>query len=306
MEGPGGDHGARENHFVDTAEALNATTHRDEVLLHLKMTRDACSYAYDKLNRSNSRWQQLIMVVATTGAFSTAVLALADKTGWPFELVPILVQTVAGAMAAWIRFYDFPRRMEELINVKHQTSDILESVRQSAAITDEIWAKYTSAITDVEDVMSPMLYDKAHKDSTKTLQRGLIREARVRELTTLSDEQLVRKGARPFKDSDEDSPLFSSMASAGTLSPARLGRRVSDPRPSFLSPVPKRARAHRSASRPIPKQAGGKRSPSPRRESDGTNSSTSSNAPLSAPAGVVSSSDELDAVVPVVTSVSKV
>jgi hypothetical protein len=303
MEEPGRDHGARENSFVDTAEALNATNHRDEVLLHLKMTRDACSYAYDKLNKANSHWQQMIMVVATTGAFSTAVLALADKTGWPFELVPILVQTVAGAMAAWVRFYDFPRRMEELINVKHQTSDILESVRQSATITEELWAKYTSAITEVEDVMTPSLYDKAHKNSTKTLQRALIREARVRELTTLSDEQLARKGARPFKDSDEDSPLFSSMVSAGALSPARLGRRVSDQRPSFLSPVPRRARTFRSASKPTSKQAGGKRRPSPSRESDGIDSSTSSNAPLSAPAEVVSSSDESGAVVPVVTSV---
>lgn len=205
----------------DTALALEATVSREFFLNRLRMDVDALSHQYDALRRCNDTWNQVIMVVSAFGALITSILTIANLIGWPYEIVPIVIQTLSGVLAAWIRFYDFPKRMEAIINTKHASNDIRERLHKAPAIDENLWELYCSAVKDLDSVLTPDERDRSHVLALKYMKRERIREAQLHKLLSLSNDELINgrslrklgiNGNKSFKDESSDgSPIPSPL-----------------------------------------------------------------------------------------------
>jgi len=204
-------------HLVDTALALDSTQSRDFFLSRLRMDVDALSHSYSDLRKHNDRWNQLIMVISALGALITSILTIAGMTGWPFEIVPIVIQTSSGVMAAWMRFYDFPKRMEAIINTKHTTNDIRERLEKSPTIDENLWEQYCSSVKNLDNVLTPQERDYSHVLALKYMKKERVREAQLHMLLNMTNDELLasckgKKKDKKDKGSDDGS-------SSGLLSP---------------------------------------------------------------------------------------
>jgi hypothetical protein len=177
----------------DSAQALAATEGRNFFLSRLRLNVDALSHLYSSLRVRNDRWNQLIMVVSSIGALVTSILTISNLTMWPYEIIPIIIQTISGVMAAWVRFYDYPKRMEVIINAKHATNDARERLEKSAVIDEELWELYCIAAKTLDVVMTPNERDASLVLALKYMKRERLREAQLGVLLNLSDVDLINK-----------------------------------------------------------------------------------------------------------------
>jgi len=176
----------------DTALALEPTENREFFLNRLRMDVDALSHSYSRLRGYNDWWNQMIMVISSLGALVTSVLTIAERTGWPYEVVPIVIQTSSGILAAWMRFYDFPKRMEAIINAKHATNDVRERLQKSAIVDDALWEQYCNAVKNLDSVLTPEERDASHVLALKFMKRERVREAQLHGLLGMSNIDLIR------------------------------------------------------------------------------------------------------------------
>jgi hypothetical protein len=177
----------------DSAQALAATEGRNFFLSRLRLNVDALSQLYSSLRSRNDRWNQLIMVVSSIGALVTSILTISNLTMWPYEIIPIVIQTFSGVMAAWVRFYDYPKRMELIINAKHATNDTRERLEKSAVIDEELWELYCIATKTLDAVMTPDERDSSLVLALKYMQRERLREAQLGILLNMSDADLINQ-----------------------------------------------------------------------------------------------------------------
>lgn len=201
----------------DTCLALDPTESQNLFLNKLRIDVDSLSHQYAHLKASNDKWNQIIMMVSTAGALVTSVLTIAGKTGWPYEVVPIVIQTFSGALAGWMRFYDFPKRMEQIINVKHSYQEIREKFQRSPMIDKPLWDEFTRAVKSLDDVLSPDERDRAHGQALKYMRKERQREAQLTALLAMSHDQ-VMKGTS-FKNVD----INADTSSEGSLDSPRRG-----------------------------------------------------------------------------------
>uniref|UniRef100_A0A2V0RHN9 Uncharacterized protein n=1 Tax=viral metagenome TaxID=1070528 RepID=A0A2V0RHN9_9ZZZZ len=163
----------------DTAPGLTPTDNRQLYLSLLTNSVDCLSYAYDNIKNLNDRWSQAVMMVTSIGALITSILTIANFTGWPFEIVPIVIQTVAGMMSGWMRFYDFPKRMEGIVNAKHSTNDVRERVERAAAVDEQLWDQICGAFKLIDSVLTPLEREKSQKMAFKLHKQKRKREAQL-------------------------------------------------------------------------------------------------------------------------------
>jgi hypothetical protein len=223
------------NFPMDTALALDPTLNRDHYLSKLQNDVDALSHLYTSLRNRNDKWNQLIMVISSLGALITSVLTIANLTGWPYEVVPIVIQTLSGVMAAWMRFYDFPKRMEAIINAKHYSNDVREKMHKSAVVSEELWELYCTSARGVDEVMTPQERDVCHVAALKYRERQMYRTAMLNKLLRMTDNELIERRSRSRWSSKVDSSSETSSVDEGTPlvrtsgrpnQTLRLGRRV--------------------------------------------------------------------------------
>jgi hypothetical protein len=176
------------------------------------------------------------MITSAVGALVTSILTIAELTGWPYEIVPIVVQTSSGVIAAWMRFYDFPKRMEAVINIKHTSNDTRERMQKSAAIDDQLWEQYCAAVKSLDAVLTPEERDSSHVQALKFMKRERIREAQLHQLVSLDyDELLSQKNTKRIMRMFDNG----SDSSDPPLSPTRRHRSSSlDVMPGFSNSEP--------------------------------------------------------------------
>jgi hypothetical protein len=155
------------------------------------MNVDALSHQYQALRKSNDKWNQVIMVISSFGALITSVMTIAELVGWPFEIVPIVIQTMSGVLAAWMRFYDFPKRMEAIINTKHASNDVRERLQKASTMDEALWEQYCSAEKNLYTVLMPEERDRSTKRALKYMKRQRVREAQLHQLLSLSNDELI-------------------------------------------------------------------------------------------------------------------
>jgi len=88
----------------DTAEALTPTQSRALLVLKLKNDVDALSLIYEGIKVSCDRCNQAILIISSCGALTSSITSIGGIIGWQIEIIPIVIQTFSGVLAAWIRF----------------------------------------------------------------------------------------------------------------------------------------------------------------------------------------------------------
>jgi len=139
----------------DTAQALTPTDSRALYVLKLKADVDALSMIYNDIKDRCDRCNQSILIISSIGALTSSITSIAGITGWEIEIVPIIVQTLSGVLAAWIRFYDFPKRMESIINAKKGANDVKLKFEQSPNVDQALWNDYTSIQHEIDNAITP-------------------------------------------------------------------------------------------------------------------------------------------------------
>ena len=116
------------------------------------------------------------MVLTSIGALVTSALTIAEERRLETELVPIVVQAIASAASGWCRFYDFPNRMEKLINAQNSVNNVREQMERASKIDDHLWEQYCAAVKLVDSVLPPADRDKYHRKSVKGIKSGVVRQ----------------------------------------------------------------------------------------------------------------------------------
>jgi len=228
----------------DTALALTPTQNRNFHLARMEVYVDGLSYIYKHLRQRNDKWNKIIMVTSAIGALITSILTIAKLVGWPYEIVPIVIQTASGVIAAWMRFYDFPRRMEEVINTKHAANETLERLHKAPLLDEQLWEQISASVKGIYSILTPTERDRSHKHALKHIKRGRVRDAQLRRILAMTPEELLSlrkkdtyRKMKSFSSSllgrrdtngdsigSESPPLRSSLH----INPMFLGRATSD------------------------------------------------------------------------------
>lgn len=117
--------------------------------------------AYSKLKHQNDVYNKCLMLISSVGALVSSILALAGLNGWPYEVIPISLQATAGLVAGWMRFRDFPKRMEQIINAKHTANVIREELTKNQTIDEQRWASLCAVDSLIDAVLTPLEREKA-------------------------------------------------------------------------------------------------------------------------------------------------
>ena len=141
----------------------------DEIVNDLKSKRDALSLAHQKLKSDSDDWNKGIIVLSLlTGGLESIKMKLnLNGAGW--ALVPILLSSVIAACSALIKFRDFPKRMETIINASGLITNILGKARNTKVISDELLHEYNDALTYLETSLYPDQRKVFLKQSHKNL-----------------------------------------------------------------------------------------------------------------------------------------
>tara|TARA_R110002050_G_scaffold94968_2_gene197697 strand:- start:1257 stop:1931 length:675 start_codon:yes stop_codon:yes gene_type:complete len=169
----------------------------DEIVNDLKSKRDALSLAHQKLKSDSDDWNKGIIVLSLlTGGLESIKMKLnLNGAGW--ALVPILLSSVIAACSALIKFRDFPKRMETIINASGLITNILGKARNTKVISDELLHEYNDALTYLETSLYPdqrkVFLKQSHKNLIEIMRQeekyyGLIVKVNNHEPLDLSDD----------------------------------------------------------------------------------------------------------------------
>tara|TARA_R100000541_G_scaffold21294_2_gene31239 strand:- start:832 stop:1506 length:675 start_codon:yes stop_codon:yes gene_type:complete len=169
----------------------------DEIVNDLKSKRDALSLAHQKLKSDSDDWNKGIIVLSLlTGGLESIKMKLnLNGAGW--ALVPILLSSVIAACSALIKFRDFPKRMETIINASGLITNILGKARNTKVITDELLHEYNDALTHLETSLYPdqrkVFLKQSHRNLIEIMRQeekyyGLIVKVNNHEPIDLSDD----------------------------------------------------------------------------------------------------------------------
>jgi len=141
--------------MLDTAKPLAPSRAHNLYVLKLQADVDSLSLIYEDIKTKCDRCNQTILIISSLGALTSSITSLAGASGWQFEIIPIIVQTLSGVLAAWIRFYDFPKRMEEIINCKKSANDARMKFEVCQIVTPELWNDYSKVQHEIAVAISP-------------------------------------------------------------------------------------------------------------------------------------------------------
>jgi len=140
---------------LDTASALTPTDAVNLYVTRLQADVDMLSIIYNGIKDKGDHFNQVILLISSAGALTSSITAIAGLSGWEMEIIPIVIQTSAGLIAAWIRFYDFPKRMEEIINAKKNANDAKMRFMKSASVTKTLWEDYAGVQHEICACITP-------------------------------------------------------------------------------------------------------------------------------------------------------
>jgi len=131
----------------DTAIGLspteNCTMYRSEVE---KMIDVVQMYTRDVIDRSN-KWNQIIMVISSGGALITSILAIGGYRGWPYEIFPIIVQTLAAVISSWVNYYGYPEEIRKCSEFTKDAGTTLTKLLSMKGLDNEIVEEVSNLVS---------------------------------------------------------------------------------------------------------------------------------------------------------------
>ena len=141
---------------------------RLEIINDIKSKRDAVALSHQQLKENSDNWNKCIIILSlVTGGLESIKMKLnLDGAGW--SLVPILLSSVIAACSALIKFKDFNRKMEILIEANSRLTNILTKARNHSLIDDDLIHEYNDGLECIETSMYPnerkVYLQQAHKN----------------------------------------------------------------------------------------------------------------------------------------------
>ena len=128
---------------------------RLEIINDIKSKRDAISLAHQQLKQSSDNWNKgIILLSLTTGGLESIKMKL-NLTGAGWSLIPILLSSVIAACSALIKFKDFNKKMEILIEANSRLTNILTKARNHSDIDTDLLHEYNDGLECIESSMYP-------------------------------------------------------------------------------------------------------------------------------------------------------
>ena len=141
---------------------------RLEIINDIKSKRDAVALSHQQLKINSDNWNKCIILLSLiTGGLESMKMKLnLDGAGW--SLVPILLSSVIAACSALIKFKDFNRKMEILIEANSRLTNILTKARNHTIVDEDLIHEYNNGLECIETSMYPterkVYLQQAHKN----------------------------------------------------------------------------------------------------------------------------------------------
>ncbi|MAB57490.1 MAG: hypothetical protein CL524_08065 [Aequorivita sp.] len=169
----------------------------NEIINDLRSKRDALSLAHQKLKTDSDDWNKGIIIISlVTGLLESIKMKLSlDGAGW--ALVPIILSSVTAACSALMKFRDFPKKMEVLIQSGSLLTNTLNKARNHHEVDDNLFIEYNSALEHLETSLYPdqrkLFLKQSHKNLIEITKQevkyfDLIEKVNAHEKVILSDE----------------------------------------------------------------------------------------------------------------------
>ena len=185
---------------------------RLEIINDIKSKRDAVALSHQQLKENSDNWNKCIIILSlVTGGLESIKMKLnLDGAGW--SLVPILLSSIIAACSALIKFKDFNRKMEILIEANSRLTNILTKARNHSLIDDDLIHEYNDGLECIETSMYPnerkVYLQQAHKNLIAIMKQeqkyyGMIDRVNNGEPVILSDSSSSGSEDSVLKNRDE-------------------------------------------------------------------------------------------------------
>ena len=169
---------------------------RLEIINDIKSKRDAVALGHQQLKINSDFWNKCIIILSllTGGLESIKMKLKLDGAGW--SLVPILLSSVIAACSALIKFKDFNRKMEILIEANSRLTNILTKARNHTIVDEDLLHEYNAGLECIETSMYPderkVFLKQSHKNLIEIMKQeqkyyGMIDRVNDGEAIILSD-----------------------------------------------------------------------------------------------------------------------
>jgi hypothetical protein len=154
----------------------------NEVINDLRSKRDALALAHQKLKNDSDDWNKLIICLSLITGLLESIKMKLNLQGAGWALVPILLSSITAACSSLIKFRDFPKKMEVLIQSSSNLTSVLNKARNHHALDEDLQTEYHIALEKLETSLYPNERKTFLKQSHKNLIEILKQEQKYFEL----------------------------------------------------------------------------------------------------------------------------
>mgnify|MGYP003117500174 CR=1 FL=1 len=204
---------------------------RLEIINDIKSKRDAVALSHQQLKKNSDDWNKVVILLSliTGGVESIKMKLKLDGAGW--SLVPILLSSVIAACSALIKFKDFNRKMEILIEANSRLTNILTKARNHAVLDDDLIHDYNDGLECIETSMYPNERKLFLKQSHKNLIEIMKQEQKYYGMI-----DRVNNGEDPLSSSESDNSSEDNVLKKDEIDITEHGI-PDEPKKSPLQPI---------------------------------------------------------------------
>lgn len=180
----------------------------------LKAKRDALSLCHEELKKDSDDWNKTIIVLSLLNGMMETVKIQLNLSSSGFILLPIFISSLIAIISSLIKFRDYPRRMEVLIQSIAMLTDTLNKYRNHKEIDDELIREYNNALEKLETSIYPDIRRKylylSHKNllSIVKLEDKYFKALEMKILTTPTNSSNNSCSSDDDKDRSKLSKIF--------------------------------------------------------------------------------------------------
>ena len=177
---------------------------RLEIINEIKAKRDAISLGHQQLKNDSDTWNKAIILLSlVTGGLESIKMKLnLNGAGW--SLVPIMLSSVIAACSALIKFRDFNKKMEILIEANSRLTSILTKARNHATLDQDLICEYHDGLECIETSMYPNERKLYLRQSHKNLIEIMKQERKYYDMIDRVNAEPVSISSDESSISDED------------------------------------------------------------------------------------------------------
>jgi len=121
----------------------------------LKAKRDALSLCHEELKKDSDDWNKTIIVLSLFNGMIETVKIQLQLESSGYKLMPIFISSIIAIISSLIKFRDYPRRMEILVQSISMLTDSLNKYRNHDKIDTELIRDYNNALEKLEISIYP-------------------------------------------------------------------------------------------------------------------------------------------------------